>query len=57
MYLDSPELINFSFSTGRNASLPQIGWYKTGVGTTVGNFGEPCGLAFRNLIGGPSIRF
>jgi hypothetical protein len=45
MYLDALEVINFSFSTNLNASLPQIGRYKIGLGT-VGNFGESFGLAF-----------
>jgi hypothetical protein len=54
-YLDSPELINFSLSINLDASLPQIVRYRIGFGTTLGNFGEPSGLAFHNLIGGPSI--
>jgi hypothetical protein len=49
-YLDSPKLINFPLSIELDASLPQIGWYKIGLGTLVGNFGEPFGLAFHNMI-------
>jgi hypothetical protein len=55
MYLDNPKLINFSLSTNLNASLPQIGQYRIGLGTHVNNFGELSRLAFHNLIGGPSI--
>jgi len=55
--LDSPEFINFILSTNLYASLPQIGWYRTGLGTPVGKFGKPSRLAFHNLIGGPSIGF
>jgi hypothetical protein len=55
MYLDSPELINFTLSTNFNASLPQIGCYITRLGTPIGNFGESFGLTFHNLIKGPSI--
>ncbi len=55
MYLDSLELINFFLSTNLNASLPQIGWYRIGLGTLVGNFVEPFELTFHNLIRGPSI--
>jgi len=54
-YLDNLKLRNFSLSTNLNASLPQIGRYKIGLGTIVGNFGEPFQLAFHNLIKGPSI--
>jgi hypothetical protein len=54
-YLDSPKLINFSLSTDLDASLPQIGRCKIGLRTLVSNFGEPFGLAFHNLINGPSI--
>jgi hypothetical protein len=54
-YLDSPELINFSLSTNLDASLPQTGRYKTWLRTLISNFGEPYGLAFHNLIEGPSI--
>jgi len=54
-YLDIPKLIKFSFSIDLNASLPQIGWYKTGLRILVGNFGDPFGLTFHNLIRGPSI--
>jgi len=53
--LDSLELINFSLSTDLDASLPQIGQYRTKLGTLTCNFREPFGLAFHNLIGGPSI--
>lgn len=56
MYFDNLELINSSLSTNLNASLPQIGLYKIGLGTLVDNFGEPFGLVFHNLIGGPSIK-
>jgi hypothetical protein len=49
-YLDSLELINFSLSTNLDASLPQIGQYRIGLGTLVYNFGEPFGLVFHNLI-------
>jgi len=55
MYLDSPKLINFSFSIDLDASLPQIGRYKIGHGIPVSNFGEPFGLVFHNLIRGPFI--
>jgi hypothetical protein len=54
-YLDSPNLINFFLSIKLDASLPQIGWYKIRLGTPVGNFGEPFGLAFHNIIDGPFI--
>jgi hypothetical protein len=54
-YLDSPNLINFPLSTDFNASLPQIGWYKTRLRISIGNFGELPGLAFHNLIEGPFI--
>jgi hypothetical protein len=50
MYLDSPTLINFSFSIDLNASLPQIGGHGTRLGVLVGNFGDPLELAFYNLI-------
>jgi hypothetical protein len=56
-YLDSPKFINFYFSTELDASLPQIGWYRIGLGTLIGNFGEPFGLIFHNIIGGPFIGF
>jgi len=56
MYLDSPELINFTLSTNFNASLPQIGCCRTRLGTPIGNFGESFGLTFHNLIKGPSIK-
>ncbi len=56
MYLDNPELINFYLSINLDASLPQIGLYRIGLGTLVDNFGEPFGLVFHNLIGGPSIK-
>ncbi len=55
MYLDSLKLIIFSFSTNLDASLPRIGWYKTRLGTPIGNFGELSRLAFHNLIKGTSI--
>jgi hypothetical protein len=55
MYLDSPELINFSLSINFDASLPQIGRYRIGLGTLIGNFGELFGLTFHNLIGCPYI--
>jgi hypothetical protein len=57
LYLDSPKLIKKFLSTDLDASLPQIGWYKIGHGTLVGNIGAPFGLAFHNLIGGPFIGF
>jgi hypothetical protein len=52
-YLDSLKLISFSLSIDLDASLPQNGQYKTRLGTLVGNFGEPSGLTFHNLIRGP----
>jgi hypothetical protein len=55
--LDSPNFIKFSLSTDLDASLSRIGWYKTGLGTLINNFGELFGLAFHNLIGSPSIGF
>jgi hypothetical protein len=55
MYFDNPELINFSLSTDLDASLPQIGRYKIGLGTPIGNFGESFRLTFHNLIESPSI--
>jgi hypothetical protein len=54
-YLDSPTLMNFSFSIDFNASLPQIGRYGTRLGTPIGNFGDPSKLHFHNLIGGPYV--
>jgi hypothetical protein len=54
-YLDSLKLINFSLSIELDASLPQIGWYKIGLGILVGNFGESFGLAYHNIIDGPFI--
>jgi hypothetical protein len=48
-YLDSPKLINFFVSIYIDASLPQIGQYKTRLGTLVSNFGELFALAFHNL--------
>jgi hypothetical protein len=56
MYLDTPKLINFSLSIDLDASLPQIGRYRTRLGTSIGNFGQLFGLAFQNLIRGPSTR-
>jgi hypothetical protein len=55
-YLDSLKLINLFLSIDLDTSLPQIGWYRIGLGSPIGNFGEPSGLAFHNLIKGPSIR-
>jgi hypothetical protein len=55
MYLDNPKLINFSLSTNLDASLPQIGQYRTRLGTPIGNFSELFKLAFHNLIKGPCI--
>jgi hypothetical protein len=57
MYLDSPTLMNFSLSNDLDTSLPQIGRYGIGLGILVGNYSDPFGLAFHNLIGGISIRF
>jgi hypothetical protein len=56
MYLDTPKLINFFLSIDFDALLPQIRWYRIGLGTPIGNIGESCGLTFHNLIGGPSTR-
>jgi hypothetical protein len=39
-YLDSLEFIKISLSIDLDASLPQIGWYRTGLGTLINNFGE-----------------
>jgi hypothetical protein len=36
IYLDSLEFINFSFSIDSDASLPQIGQYRIGLGTPIG---------------------
>jgi hypothetical protein len=55
-YLDTPKLINLSLSINFNASSPQIGRYRIGLGTLIGNFSEPSALVFHNLIDGPSIR-
>jgi len=55
-YLESPKLIKKFLSININASWPQIKCYRIGLGTPIGNFGEPSRLAFHNLIGGPSIR-
>jgi len=55
MYLDSSTLMNFSFYTYLNASWPKIGQYGTRLRILIGNFGDPLGLIFQNLIGGPSI--
>jgi hypothetical protein len=57
MYLDSLTLMNFSLSNDLDTSLPQTGWYGARLGILVGNFGDPFGLAFHNLISGISIRF
>jgi hypothetical protein len=54
-YLDNPKLINFSLSIDLDTSLPQIRWYRIGLGILISNFGEPFGLAFHNLIRSPSI--
>jgi hypothetical protein len=54
-YLDSPKFIKKTLSIDLNASLPQIGWYRTWLGTLINNFGELFGLAFHNLIESPSI--
>jgi hypothetical protein len=43
-------LINFCFSIDLNASLPQVGGHGIRLGILVGNFGDPLGLAFYNLI-------
>jgi hypothetical protein len=50
MYLDSLEFINFSLSINFNASLPQIGRYRIGLGTLIGNFGELFKLTFHNWM-------
>jgi hypothetical protein len=55
MYLDKLKFINFSLSINLDASLPQIGWYRIGLGILLGNFGETFKLAFHNLIRSPSI--
>jgi hypothetical protein len=57
MYLDSLTLMNFSLSNDLDTSLPQIGQYRTGLRILVGNFGDPFGLTFHNLISGISIKF
>jgi hypothetical protein len=57
MYLENLKFINFSLSTDFNASLPQIGRYKTRLGTPIGNCGELSQLTFHNLIESPSIGF
>jgi hypothetical protein len=54
-YSNSLKLINVFISIDLDASLPQIGWYRTGLGTIVGNFGEPFRLTFHYLIKGQSI--
>jgi len=55
MYLDSLTLMNFSLSTYLNASWLKIGQYGTRFRILIGNFGDPLGLIFQNLIGGPSM--
>jgi hypothetical protein len=55
MYLDSPTLMNFFLFIDLDTSLPQIGQYGIGLGTPIGNFGDPSRLAFHNLISGASI--
>jgi len=54
-YLNNLTLINFSFSIDLNASWPQIGQYGIGLGTPIGNFGDPSTLAFHNWIRGPYV--
>jgi hypothetical protein len=54
-YLDNPTLIKKKFSINLDASLPQIGWSRIGVGTEVCNFGDPFGLASHSLIGKASM--
>jgi len=56
MYLDSPKFINFTLSIDFDATLLQIGYYRTKLGTLVGNFGESSKLTFHNLLKGPSIK-
>jgi len=55
MHLDSSTLMNFSLSTDLNASWPKIGQYGTRLKILTSNFGDPLGLIFQNLIGGPSM--
>jgi len=49
-------LITFSLSIDLNASWPQIMRYGIRLGIPIGSFGDPLGLVFHNLVGGPSIR-
>jgi len=47
--------MNFSLSIDLNASWPKIGQYGTRFRILINNFGDPLGLIFQNLIGGPSM--
>jgi hypothetical protein len=53
--LESPALMNFSFSINLDTSLPQIEQYGIGHGNIVGNFSDPSRLAFHNFISVTSI--
>jgi hypothetical protein len=48
--------MNFFLSTNLDTSLPQIRRYGIKHDTPIGNFSNPFGLVFHNLISGASIR-
>jgi len=55
MYLERLALMNFCFSIDLEGSMPQMGQQIIRLGMLIGNFVNPLGLAFHNLIRGTFV--